>query len=148
MADPAKRVGLFVTCLYGLIPPLVDVMGVARIDGRFGGTAAYRDACSGLRELGGRVQPRRLLGTVRGLTLKEMRDADVCCGFGGTFCVKYPDISNAIVGKKAAYVAATGVDMLVAGDLGCLMNMAGERQPRGPAPVEVNVAEVVACVTA
>ncbi len=142
------RAAAFAEKTYELISFLVDVMGVARIDASFEGTATYHDSCSGLRELGVRVQPRRLLGTVRGLTLKEMRDADVCCGFGGTFCVKYPDISNAIVGKKAANVAATGVDMLVAGDLGCLMNMAGKLQREGK-PIEVrHVAEVLAGMTA
>jgi len=142
------RAAAFAEKTYELISFLVDVMGVARIDASFEGTATYHDSCSGLRELGVRVQPRRLLGTVRGLTLKEMRDADVCCGFGGTFCVKYPDISNAIVGKKAANVAATGADMLVAGDLGCLMNMAGKLQRDGK-PIEVrHVAEVLAGMTA
>jgi L-lactate dehydrogenase complex protein LldE len=73
-----------------------------------------------------------------------MRDANVCCGFGGTFCVKYPDISNAIVGKKAAAIAATGADLLLAGDLGCLMNMAGKLQRDG-ASIEVrHIAEVLA----
>ena len=73
-----------------------------------------------------------------------MRDADVCCGFGGTFCVKYPDISNAIVAKKAANIAATGADLLLAGDLGCLMNMAGKLQREGR-DIEVrHVAEVLA----
>ena len=76
-------------------------------------------------------QPRALLRTVEGLTLAEMRDANVCCGFGGTFCVKYPDISDAIVGKKAANIAATGAGLLLAGDLGCLMNMAGKLQREG-----------------
>ncbi len=142
------RAAAFAEKTYELISFLVDVMGVARIDASFEGTATYHDSCSGLRELGVRVQPRRLLGTVRGLTLKEMRDADVCCGFGGTFCVKYPDISNAIVGKKAANVVATGADMLVAGDLGCLMNMAGKLQRDGK-PIEVrHVAEVLAGMTA
>ncbi len=76
-----------------------------------------------------------------------MRDADVCCGFGGTFCVKYPDISNAIVAKKAANIAATGADLLLAGDLGCLMNMAGKLQREGR-DIEVrHVAEVLAGMT-
>ena len=94
-----------------------------------------------------RLQPRRLLGTVRGLTLKEMRDADVCCGFGGTFCVKYPDISNAIVEKKVANAAATGAGLLLAGDLGCLMNMAGKLQREGKAVEVRHVAEVLAGMT-
>jgi L-lactate dehydrogenase complex protein LldE len=77
-----------------------------------------------------------------------MRDPDVCCGFGGTFCVKYPDISNAIVAKKAANVAASGAGMLIAGDLGCLMNMAGKLQRDGSAIEVRHVAEVLAGMTA
>ncbi len=141
------RADAFAAKTFELVSFLVDVLGVARVDARHEGTATYHDSCSGLRELGVRVQPRRLLGTVRGLTLTEMHDSDVCCGFGGTFCVKYPDISNAIVEKKAANVAATGADMLLAGDLGCLMNMAGKLQRDGK-PIEVrHVAEVLAGMT-
>jgi L-lactate dehydrogenase complex protein LldE len=76
-----------------------------------------------------------------------MHDADVCCGFGGTFCVKYPDISNAIVGKKAAAIAATGAGLLLAGDLGCLMNMAGKLQRDGATVEARHVAEVLAGMT-
>src|SRR5262249_39673876 len=88
--------------------------------------------------------PRKLLAGVEGLKLAEMRDADVCCGFGGTFCVKYPDISNAIVAKKVDHVAATGAGTLLAGDLGCLMNMAGKLQRAGYAVRARHVAEVLA----
>jgi len=131
-----------------LISFLVDVLGVTRVDAALETTATYHDSCSGLRELGVRIQPRRLLGSVRGLTLKEMRDSDVCCGFGGTFCVKYPDISNAIVAKKSANIAASEARLLLAGDLGCLMNMAGKLQREGK-PIEVrHVAEVLAGMTA
>ncbi len=76
-----------------------------------------------------------------------MRDANVCCGFGGTFCVKYPEISNAIVAKKAANIAATGAGLLLAGDLGCLMNMAGKLQREGSAIEVRHVAEVLAGMT-
>jgi L-lactate dehydrogenase complex protein LldE len=76
--------------------------------------------------------------------LKELSDAETCCGFGGTFCVKYPDISNAMVAKKAANVSATGADMLLGGDLGCLMNIAGKLQREGKAIAERHVAEVLA----
>src|SRR5690606_29862198 len=100
--------------------------------------------CSGLRELGIKSEPRRLLSSIPGLELREMRDAEVCCGFGGTFCVKYPDISNDMVEKKAANIENSGAEMLLAGDLGCLMNMAGKLQRRG-AGIEVrHVAEVLA----
>jgi L-lactate dehydrogenase complex protein LldE len=100
-----------------------------------------------LRELGIRAQPRKLLSSVEGLKLTEMHDRDVCCGFGGTFCVKYADVSNTIVGKKAANVAATGADTLLAGDLGCLMNMAGKLQREGKAVKVRHVAEVLAGMT-
>jgi L-lactate dehydrogenase complex protein LldE len=132
---------------YELVSFLVDVLGVAKVDAVCETTVTYHDSCSGLRELGVRVAPRRLLGTITGLTIKEMRDAEVCCGFGGTFCVKYPDISDAIVGKKTANIAATGAEMLVAGDLGCLMNMAGKLQRDGSTIEVRHVAEVLAGMT-
>jgi L-lactate dehydrogenase complex protein LldE len=132
---------------YELTSFLVDVCGVDKVAARLDATATYHDSCSGLRELGVHDQPRRLLATVAGLQLAEMRDANVCCGFGGTFCVKYPDISNAIVAKKAAAITATGASLLLAGDLGCLMNMAGKLQRDG-ATIEVrHVAEVLAGMT-
>jgi L-lactate dehydrogenase complex protein LldE len=130
-----------------LVSFLVNVRGMRRVTAGLHATATYHDACSGLRELGVREEPRRLLATVAGLTLAEMRDADVCCGFGGTFCVKYPDISNALVAKKAANVAATGADLLLAGDLGCLMNMAGKLSRNGSPIAARHVAEVLAGVT-
>jgi L-lactate dehydrogenase complex protein LldE len=140
----AARASRFAARVHELVSFLVDVMGVARVDAIYSGTVTYHDACSGLRELGVKEQPRKLLSTVTGLSLAEMQDADVCCGFGGTFCVKYPDVSNAIVEKKAQRVAETGAPTLVAGDLGCLMNMAGKLQRMGK-PVSVrHVAEVLA----
>jgi L-lactate dehydrogenase complex protein LldE len=127
-----------------LISFLTDVMGVERVSARLDGVATYHDSCSGLRELGVKGQPRRLLKSVRGLTLKEMRDPEICCGFGGTFCVKYPGISTKMVEDKVRDVAATGADTLLAGDMGCLMNMAG-RIRRENLPVKVrHVAEVLA----
>jgi L-lactate dehydrogenase complex protein LldE len=127
-----------------LISFLTDVMGVILVDARFSGTATYHDSCSGLRELGVRDQPRALLKSVDGLELRELGDAEVCCGFGGTFCVKYPDISNDMLEKKTAHIAATGADTLLAGDLGCLMNMAGKLKRQG-SPVQArHVAEILA----
>ena len=81
---------------------------------------------------------------MQGLTLREMKTPEVCCGFGGTFCVKYPEISNAMVGEKTADIAASGADTLLAGDLGCLMNMAGKLQREGRAVKVRHVAEVLA----
>ena len=107
-------------------------------------TATYHDSCSGLRELGVKAQPRRLLATVEGLELAEMEGAETCCGFGGTFCVKYPSISNAIVSEKTANIAATGADLLLGGDLGCLMNMAGRMHREGRPTRAYHAAEVLA----
>ena len=130
-----------------LVGFLVDVLGVPGVEARFEGTVTYHDACAGLRELGLKRQPRQLLASVEGLRLKEMVDAEVCCGFGGTFCVKYPDISNAILEKKTRNIAAAQAETLLSGDLGCLMNMAGKLQREGR-PVQVrHVAEVLAGMT-
>jgi len=141
------RVEIFCAKTYELVSFLVDVLGVTRVNAHFESAVTYHDSCSGLRELGIRVQPRRLLGTVQGLTLKEMKNPDVCCGFGGTFCVKYPDISSAIAGKKTEHIAASGADVLLAGDLGCLMNMAGKLQREGKNIEVRHIAEVLADMT-
>jgi L-lactate dehydrogenase complex protein LldE len=133
---------------FELVSFLTDVLGVTATGARFEGAVTYHDSCSGLRELGIREQPRRLLAGVAGLQLKELREADVCCGFGGTFCVKYPDISNAIVGKKVDNIRASGAGTLLAGDLGCLMNMAGKLQREGAKVAVRHVAEVLAGVEA
>ena len=123
---------------------LVDVLGVSKVTARYDGAVTYHNSCSGLRELGVKDQPRRLLRSVGGLRLSEMTSPEVCCGFGGTFCVKYPEISNAMVGEKSADIAATGADTLLAGDLGCLLNMAGKLQREGSAVRVRHVAEVLA----
>ena len=129
---------------FELMAFLVDVLGVTKVTARYDGTVTYHDSCSGLRELGVKEQPRRLLGSVAGLRLSEMKSPEVCCGFGGTFCVKYPEISNAMVGEKSADITSVGAGTLLAGDLGCLMNMAGKLQREG-SPVQVrHVAEVLA----
>jgi L-lactate dehydrogenase complex protein LldE len=129
---------------FELLAFLVDVLGVTRVAARYDGIVTYHDSCSGLRELGVKEQPRRLLGSVDGLQLREMNTPEVCCGFGGTFCVKYPDISNAMVGEKSSDIAASGADTLLAGDLGCLMNMAGKLHRQGSAVRVRHVAEVLA----
>ncbi|NMG43352.1 (Fe-S)-binding protein [Aromatoleum toluvorans] len=127
-----------------LLSFLADVLHAAPADARYDGTVTYHDSCSGLRGLGIKGQPRALLGEVDGLKLKEMEDSEVCCGFGGTFCVKYPEISEKMVEDKVRNILASGADTLVGGDLGCLMNIAG-RLKRIHAPVKVfHTAEVLA----
>lgn len=132
------------TRVHELVSFLTDVLGVTSVDAEFHGTATYHDSCSGLRELGIKTQPRALLDTVKGLTLTEMTDCETCCGFGGTFSVKYPDVSNAIVEKKTTNIAASEADVLLAGDLGCLLNMAGKLKRQSRATAVRHVAEVLA----
>src|SRR5437016_2377395 len=127
-----------------LVSFLVDVRGMESVAARWERRATYHDACSGLRELGVKQQPRRLLASVEGLRMTELPDSEVCCGFGGTFCIKYPEISDKMVGDKAADIVATGVEAVLAGDLGCLLNIAGKLARRG-SPIETrHVAEVLA----
>ena len=127
-----------------LVSFLVDVMGLTEVEATLDGRATYHDSCSGLRELGVKAQPRALLAGVAGLTLTEMAEPEICCGFGGTFCVKYPAISTHMVDQKLADAAATGASLLLAGDLGCLMNMAGRLRRTGSAMQVRHVAEVLA----
>jgi L-lactate dehydrogenase complex protein LldE len=99
-----------------------------------------------LRELGIKDQPRRLLEAV-GAAVTEMADPEVCCGFGGTFCVKYPDISVRMVSDKTADIAATRAETVLAGDLGCLLNIAGRLKREGHATQARHIAEVLAGMT-
>ena len=126
---------------------LTGVLGKSSVTARFPAKATYHDSCSALREMGVRTQPRALLATVDGLTITELSERDACCGFGGTFSVKYPDISNAIVEKKTADITATGAGLLISGDMGCLLNMAGKLKREGSSVQVRHVAEVLAGMT-
>ncbi|MFC7475159.1 (Fe-S)-binding protein [Dankookia sp. GCM10030260] len=129
---------------FELVSFLTGVLGVESVNARYDGVVTYHDSCSGLRELGIKAQPRTLLAGMAGVTLKEMPDAEICCGFGGTFCVKYPEISTRMVTDKTKSIASTGADTLLAGDMGCLLNMAGRLKREGT-PVKVrHIAEVLA----
>ncbi|MGF1659404.1 MAG: (Fe-S)-binding protein [Rubrimonas sp.] len=123
---------------------LTDVMGVTSVPASYVGTATYHDSCSSLRHMGVKAQPRALLASVEGLTLKELAESEVCCGFGGTFCVKYPDISNRMASDKVADIAATGAELVLAGDMGCLMNIAGKLKRTGSTAQARHVVEVLA----
>ncbi len=146
-AEWEPRVAAFSAKVHELTAFLVDVLGKKTVTAALPATATYHDSCSGLRELNIKQQPRALLSSVSGLKLTEMRDPDVCCGFGGTFCVKYPDISNDIVEKKTANIVGSGAELLLAGDLGCLMNMAGKLRREGARTEVRHVAEVLAGMT-
>ncbi|MFK7891017.1 MAG: (Fe-S)-binding protein [Granulosicoccus sp.] len=139
----ARAVELASRC-HELLSFLVDVCGMTQFGATFDDAVTYHDSCSGLRELGIKEQPRRLMQDVQGLQLKEMQDTDVCCGFGGTFCVKYPEISERMVTDKTALAAQTGAGTLLGGDLGCLLNIGG-RMSRQQQSVRVfHLAEVLA----
>ena len=144
----AEKANAFASHVFELMQFLVDVRGMEIVPQEFAndfnGSVTYHDSCSGLRELGIKEQPRKLLTSIKGLQLKEMSDCEICCGFGGTFSVKFPDISNAMVEKKTANIAAAETDLILAGDLGCLMNMAGKLRRQGRKVACRHVAEVLA----
>ena len=144
--DPAwaKRAEALAARTHELLSFLADIRGWRPADVAFATTATYHDSCSGLRELGVFAQPRALLQEVAGLEMRPLAGNDVCCGFGGTFCVKYPAISNAIVGEKAAAIEASGAALLLGGDLGCLMIMAGALHRRGSKMRAFHAAEILA----
>jgi L-lactate dehydrogenase complex protein LldE len=130
-----------------LVSFLVDVCGMQAVVANWQRTITYHDACSGLRELGVKLQPRQLLASVAGLSIAELPGAEVCCGFGGTFCIKYPEISDKMVSDKATDIAATGAEAVLAGDLGCLLNMAGKLYRQGRHVEVRHIAEVLAGTT-
>jgi L-lactate dehydrogenase complex protein LldE len=124
---------------------LHDVAGVNNLPSEFRANIVIHDSCSALRELGVRAQPRALLAQVTGCKEQPLANPDVCCGFGGLFCIKYPDISNRMAQKKIADLLTTKepVDALVSTDLGCLLHLAGKLHRDGT-PVDVwHIAEVL-----
>ena len=147
--DPnmAARAHALAAKTYELVSFLVDVLKIDGIDTAYDGTVTYHDSCSSLREMKVKDQPRALLSCISGLTLREGKESETCCGFGGLFCVKYPDISGRMVDAKVDDILATGADTLLAGDLGCLMNMAGRLQRRGSEVRVRHIAEVLAGMT-
>jgi L-lactate dehydrogenase complex protein LldE len=147
--DPefAERAEALAAKSFELTSFLVGVLGVNAVEAAFPETVTYHDSCSSLRELGVRDAPRQLLASVQGLSLGELGASEECCGFGGAFSVKYPDISTAIADAKIRDIAQTGATTLLAGDLGCLMQIAG-RLARDGEEIEVrHVAEVLAGMT-
>lgn len=146
---PARREAVERLCAktYELADFLVRVAKLEAVPGRFAGTVTYHDACAGLRELGVKRQPRELLAKVPGLSLVELPGAEQCCGFGGTFAVKFGEISTRIVDRKCQAIEATGADAVVLGDLGCMLNIEGRLRRRGDRRTRVlHVAEVLAGV--
>lgn len=140
LAEKTWELSSFLYDVLGYQPPQQN--GCASSSGMH--TVAYHDACAGLRELGIREQPRALLQALDGLELKELEQRDVCCGFGGTFCAKMPEISAHMADQKLADACASGARMLVAGDLGCLLSLAGRAARTGVELEFRHVAELLA----
>ncbi|MDI6749909.1 MAG: (Fe-S)-binding protein [Rhodocyclaceae bacterium] len=123
---------------------LVNVAKLENVPGSFTGRITYHDSCTGLRSLGIKAQPRALLAKLPGVELQEMNGAEECCGFGGTFSVKFGEISAAIAERKCANACATGAAAVVGGDLGCLLNIEGKLRRMGDESTQVlHIAEVL-----
>jgi L-lactate dehydrogenase complex protein LldE len=130
---------------YELTDFLVNVAKVDALPSKFSGQITYHDSCAGLRELGIKHQPRALLAKLPGVRLTEMKDCQQCCGFGGTFSVKYGDISGAIVEEKCRNIHASGAGTVVLGDLGCILNIEGRLRRTGDETTRVlHIAQVLA----
>jgi len=145
--DDRRRAEDLARRTYELTSFLSDIAKVEIVRTRRVGSATYHDACSGLRELGVKHQPRALLKSVDGLNFVEMHEAEACCGFGGTFCVKYPEISGRIVESKVENIEASGADCVITGDVGCLLNIEGKLHRLGKSTPVYHVAEVLAGMT-
>jgi L-lactate dehydrogenase complex protein LldE len=123
---------------------LVNKLGVVDVGAKFPGRATFHDGCHGLRELGAKKPPRQLLANVKGLELVEMKEAETCCGFGGTFAVKFPMISTAMGEVKCASIAETGADFVISNDSSCLMQIRGIMGKQGKYAKTLHLAEVLA----
>jgi L-lactate dehydrogenase complex protein LldE len=130
--------------VYELTDFLVNVAKLDNLPGSFSGSITYHDSCTGLRSLGIKAQPRALLAKLPGVELKEMNGAEECCGFGGTFSIKFGEVSAAIAERKCNNAGATGASTIVGGDLGCLLNIEGKLRRLGDDRTRVlHIAEVL-----
>ena len=145
--DPAMtaRVGALAANTRELTDFLASEAKLDRVPGRYDGAVTYHDCCAGLREMGTKRQPRALLAKVEGLELKEMADCETCCGFGGTFALKFGEISSRLADNKCGHITASGAGAVVLGDVGCMLNIEGRLRRRGDDKTLVlHVAEVLA----
>lgn len=129
---------------YELLSFLVRVRGIKRVSAACTRSFCYHDSCSSLREMGVREEPRTLLSSVAGLEKRELSDPEICCGFGGLFSAKYPEISARMADDKLSHITATGASMLVGGDLGCLLHLEGRAKRKGMKLTVRHAAEILA----
>lgn len=123
---------------------LIQVAGVDDVGARLDSVVTFHDGCHGLRELGVKSAPRRLLSKVRGLELREMVPGEECCGFGGTFAVKFAELSGAMARTKIDAIERTGASTVVSGDPSCLMQIQGALSRAGSSIGTMHLAEVLA----
>ena len=144
--DPAyaERAKALAAKSHELVSFLVRERGMDRVSAKCKARACYHDSCSALREMGVKEEPRTLLRTVEGLELADLRDDQVCCGFGGLFSVKYPEISERMADDKLADAANMNAEMLIGPDLGCLLHLAGRMERTGKKMRVRHIAEVLA----
>ena len=122
---------------------LVRVLGVEDVGASWHGRLTWHDACHGLRDLNIKSEPRKLIRHVRGAELVEVENAESCCGFGGTFSIKYPEISVAILDQKIEAIERAGVQAVVSGDASCLMQIGGRLSRRGSSVKVMHLAELL-----
>jgi L-lactate dehydrogenase complex protein LldE len=145
--EPAllARVEALAPRVHELTDFLVNVLKLERVPGTFAGKVTYHDSCAGLREMMVKAQPRALLAKMPGVRLQEMAESETCCGFGGTFSIKFGDISTRLADNKCQHIANAGADAVVLGDLGCMLNIEGRLRRRGDTKTKVlHIAEVLA----
>ena len=145
--DYAPRARTLAAKSHELISFLVRERGMKNLNGQCKTSICYHDSCSSLRDMGVKNEPRMLLSSIDGLSIKELSDPQVCCGFGGLFSVKYPEISERMADDKIADAEKTGADMLVGGDLGCLLHLAGRMKRLGSRMHVRHAAEILADLT-
>lgn len=143
-AEYAARARALAAKTHELLSFLVRVRGMTAVASVFGETVTYHTSCSSLREMGVTDEPRQLLKSVDGLVLKDLKDGEICCGFGGLFSVKYPEISSRMADDKIADAQATGATVLTGPDLGCLLHLKGRMKREGKNMRVVHAAEILA----
>ncbi len=139
-----KRVEHLTSRLFELTDFLVNQLGVTDLGAEFNAVVTYHDACSALREYGIKKEPRILLANVKGLELREMEEAETCCGFGGTFSVKMKPISVAMVQQKVESAMETGADYIVSTEASCFMNIGGYIKRQRLSIKTIHIAEILA----
>ncbi len=141
MHEIAKRVSAMTREFSDFI---VNVLNKEDVGASFNGKVTYHDSCHLLRELRVKDEPRRLINCVKGIDFVEMRDSDACCGFGGTFSIKYPDVSVSILDEKIENITSTGADTVISADMGCLMQIGGALRKRNIPIKTMHLAELLA----